>query len=121
VYAFHPSHIIVTVLMTTVSPLSLLKNPMILIGAAALVFAFGMPKIMQNSMLPPPLYLLSMQADAMISGPRTPRRVRKTLQRLAHGRRVPPGHGRRRRAQFRSRRLDGGHGAGADGERGECD
>lgn len=50
-----------------VSPLSLLKNPMVLIGIAALVFAFGMPKIMQNSMLPPPHSSISClcQADAM--------------------------------------------------------
>lgn len=33
----------------TVSPLSLLKNPMILMAVVALVLTFGMPKLMENS------------------------------------------------------------------------
>lgn len=34
-----------------VSPLSLVKNPMILLALVALGFMFGMPKLMENSML----------------------------------------------------------------------
>ena len=41
----------------TVSPLTLLKNPMILLALVAMVFAFGMPKLMQNSMSFLPLYM----------------------------------------------------------------
>ena len=33
----------------SVSPLSLLKNPMILLAVVALGFTFGMPKLMENS------------------------------------------------------------------------
>ena len=35
-----------------VSPLSLLKNPMILIGGLGMLLMFGMPKIMENSESP---------------------------------------------------------------------
>lgn len=36
-------------LVMLVSPLSLLKNPMILIALVAMAFMFGMPKLMENS------------------------------------------------------------------------
>jgi hypothetical protein len=36
-------------MLSTVSPLSLLKNPMILLALVALGFTFGMPKLMENS------------------------------------------------------------------------
>jgi len=38
-------------LLFLVSPLSLVKNPMILLALVALGFMFGMPKLMENSML----------------------------------------------------------------------
>lgn len=38
------------VLVLAVSPLSLVKNPMILLAIVALVFTLGMPKLMENSM-----------------------------------------------------------------------
>lgn len=39
----------------TVSPLSLVKNPMILLAVVALGFTLGMPKLMENSTCPPRL------------------------------------------------------------------
>lgn len=38
-----------------VSPMSLLKNPMILIAIVGLGFVFGMPYLLENSTLFPPL------------------------------------------------------------------
>jgi len=37
----------------TVSPLSLLKNPMILIAGASMIIVFGMPYLMDNSTFSP--------------------------------------------------------------------
>lgn len=36
-----------------VSPLSILKNPMILMAGVAMLMMFGMPKLMENSAPPP--------------------------------------------------------------------
>lgn len=36
----------------TVSPLSILKNPMILMAGVAMLMMFGMPKLMENSTTP---------------------------------------------------------------------
>lgn len=41
-----------TILILQVSPTSLLKNPMILIGIVAMALMFGMPKLMENSTYP---------------------------------------------------------------------
>jgi hypothetical protein len=41
-----------TMLTSTVSPLSLVKNPMILLAIVALGITFGMPKLMENSGFP---------------------------------------------------------------------
>ena len=40
-------------LCLAVSPLSLLKNPMILIAGVSMVLVFGMPYLMDNSMYSP--------------------------------------------------------------------
>lgn len=58
----------------TVSPLALLKNPMILLALVAMVFMFGMPKLMQNSASS----CLSMWCCllTMTSGPRNARGIR---------------------------------------------
>ena len=46
-----------------VSPLSLLKNPMILIAIVGLGFVFGMPYLLENSTLfPPSRHNLGIQA-----------------------------------------------------------
>jgi hypothetical protein len=48
-------------MLPTVSPLSLLKNPMILLALVALGFTFGMPKLMENSAYLP-LFIPSLSA-----------------------------------------------------------
>lgn len=40
---------LLTKCVVPVSPLSLFKNPMILLALVALAFTFGMPKLMENS------------------------------------------------------------------------
>jgi hypothetical protein len=44
--------------MVLVSPLSLFKNPMILLAVFALAATIGMPKLLENSTLTPPFYFI---------------------------------------------------------------
>ena len=43
------AHVTGTMLTSTVSPLSFLKNPMILMAVVSMGLMFGMPKLMENS------------------------------------------------------------------------
>lgn len=70
-----------------VSPLSLVKNPMILLAIVALVFTLGMPKLMENSTcftcfhLSPSFYPFLANS---ISGSGNARRIRAAATRFAH-------------------------------------
>jgi hypothetical protein len=84
-----------------VSPLSLVKSPMVLLAIVAMGLMFVMPKLMENSMS-------TGSADCsrltMSSGPRDARRVRAALSFLAYHRCHEQCHGRWR---LRSGWLDG--------------
>lgn len=67
-----------------VSPLSLLKNPMILIAIVGLGFVFGMPYLLENSTTsafrPPLHHKRDWLTCWVISGPRNESRIRRTAE-----------------------------------------
>lgn len=65
---------ILTALNSIVSILSILRNPMILLGLVSMVIFLGMPKLVENSTCAssfPPLQVIA--ANSTLSGPRNAR------------------------------------------------
>lgn len=65
------------VVETTVNALSILRNPMILLGLVSMVIIFGMPKLVENSTFPRFLFFRDKQLLTMslYSGPGNARRM----------------------------------------------
>jgi hypothetical protein len=94
-----------------VSPLSILKNPMILMAGVAMLMMFGMPKLMENSTSPITISLTPQNTNDILtqtSGPRNPRRIRGTPEEQPHERTSERTGGEGRSSELRCCGLVGG-------------